>query len=428
MSQITRSKKHNLSKLLIIPCAHLENRSHSSKIRNLMSQIDQLNENYAMVIQPQNSLPVYLCYKNKKHPMNYLQKNKKTVDLISGLQNALSTDEVDARISVKFVNKKLPKKKKSDHEVRIKFAPFDPSEPENPMDKFWRVSQLGETVRFGEDEITEIVTKHSDGTIKKSREQVEIKYEIFPKVNESESIKNVILYKEKSDGKTAIIKTGKEILPWEVEINVLNYKMSFNLGLKLSMADFGHVAKTERIWRAVLKTGTLIFRDLENNSDMEIIVSKKDQPLYEEETFKNIEKIAFIQEKLRQRIDFSLDRNLFDMNTINMLYNFVKNRSVNMKSRPFDVKYNKELVTKMVKEIEENGSISNHELKSPMAATIIGQRINLGKVKVTIPNTIIDADLDDIKSKLEIMGEYDLLGFPIKSKTNSEILYEFLDK
>ncbi len=174
MSQITRSKKHNLSKLLIIPCAHLENRSHSSKIRNLMSQIDQLNENYAMVIQPQNSLPVYLCYKNKKHPMNYLQKNKKTVDLISGLQNALSTDEVDARISVKFVNKKLPKKKKSDHEVRIKFAPFDPSEPENPMDKFWRVSQLGETVRFGEDEITEIVTKHSDGTIKKSSHSFEM--------------------------------------------------------------------------------------------------------------------------------------------------------------------------------------------------------------------------------------------------------------
>ena len=241
-------------------------------------------------------------------------------------------------------------------------------------------------------------------------------------------LSNVILYKEQTDGKIAIIKTGKEILPWEVEIDILKSKMSFMLGLNLSMADFGHVANTKRLWRQALKTGTLVFRDLENNSDMEIILSKTDLPRYEEDTFKKIEKIAFIQKQLRQRIDFSLDRNLYDMNTINMLYDFIKNRRVNMKSRPFDVKYNKELVAKMVKEIEENGSISNHELKSPMVATIIGQRINLGQVKVTIPNVIIDADLADIKSKLKIMGEYDLLGFPIKSKTNSEILYEFLEK
>ena len=47
----------------------------------------------------------------------------------------------------------------------------------------------------------------------------------------------------------------------------------------------------------------------------------------------------------------------------------------------------------MVKEIEENVSISSHELNSPMAATIVGQRINIGKVKVTIPNTITSAGL-----------------------------------
>ena len=292
MAQITRSRKHNLSKLLIVPCGHLENRSHSAKIRNLMSQIDQLDDNnYALVIQPQNSLPIYLCYKNKKHPINYLRKNKKTMDLIKGLEDALSTDELDARINVKFTNKKLPKKRKSDHEIHIKFAPFDPSEPENPMDRFWRVSQLGETVRFGEDEIKEIVTKYSDGTIKKSSTSFEIfsmkdskgPFEIFPKGNESESIKNVILYKEQTDGTTAIIKTGKEILPWEVEIDILKSQMGFKLGLNLSMADFGHVAKTERIWRQSLKTGTLIFRDLENKSDLEIAISKADLPLYEED-------------------------------------------------------------------------------------------------------------------------------------------------
>lgn len=437
MAQITRSKKHNLSKLLVIPCGDLENRSHSSKIRNLMSQIDQLQDgDYALVIQPQNSLPVFQCYKNKKHPMHYLHKNKKTTDLINGLQDVLSTDDLDAKIKVTFTNKKLPKKRKKEHNIEIKFAPFDPSSSDNPMDRFWRVSQLGETVRFADDEIKEIISKSPDGTIKKSSSSLELfsikdskgPYEIFAKGNESESIKNVILYREQTDGTTVIIKTGKEILPWEAEIISSESQLSIKLGLNLNMADFEHVAKTERIWRSALKTGILIFRDLKNNEDMEIIVSKTNLLLYEEEAFQNIQKIAFIQEKSKQRIDFSLDRTLYDMNTINMLCDFIKNRQVKMKSKSFDVKYDKKLVTKMVKDIEENDSISIHELQSSMVATIVGQRINLGKVKVSIPNTIIDSDLEDIKSKLVIMGDYDLLGFPIKSKTNSEVTYEFMNK
>lgn len=434
-SQITDSKKHGLSKLIIILCADLERTIQATRVRNLMSSIDQMGDDYVQIIQPQYVLPICLCHNENKHPLSFLEKNKIRAEFIQSLSLALSDDTFDAKISVNLTRKIPLKKTKNDHEISIKFKPFSTSDPENPIDKFLKVDKLGEPVTFFSDQISEIISTTPDGktTTHKSprlemwKEKITSGIsELHVKNDQKNSIKNLVFYIEKAEENYGIFKTGKESWPWVIELTITGDELELRLQLHLGKSNFKHIAVLHRFMKSLREEGKLILKKKDSTDEREIEINKENVPVsMSEDRLEKIELLEFLQDTLNQRIDYSLDQDDYNFDLIRELKHFLEKKTIEKAPLEFTTSVSKQRAEEMIEEYEKSKLIKKYELiADPMAADIVGQRLSLGKVSISMKNVLILDEIDELKEKVTHLSDQDKIDIRIQSKDDD--IYKLL--
>jgi hypothetical protein len=73
--QISRSHKHNLSKLMLAFAGDMNDMSQNPKVSGIVSEIHQNkgDNDYVIVIPPQQVLTIYRAYKEQQHPLKFIK-------------------------------------------------------------------------------------------------------------------------------------------------------------------------------------------------------------------------------------------------------------------------------------------------------------------------------------------------------------------
>lgn len=427
MSQISHSKKHGLEKLLLIPCGDLTNRSHNNKIPNLMSNVSQMNDDYVFFIQPQQSLPVYQCYISQKHPLSYLGRSKDVLDLFQGLGQIFSNDDYNARVHIDFKYKhpEKPIKKDDAHTVEIKFKPFRKGKPENPVDKFLQLYQLGEDVTFGSHDVEELIVRYSDGrtTREKPSNFTMFKHkksfgpvEFYPK-NDKKNILKILQFKvEQEDGNFTIWKSTKESFPWKVELIISKNGLKFSNTLNLSMCNFKHIAIIQRFYMSLAKNKILIIKNSPTNDEIEIILPPDQIIPFSEESLKNMENLEFIQDTLKQRIQYSMDSHDYDMALVSELSTFLRNKVIDKDPLDYTIECDKNESVKLIQEFKTNNFIEKYTFTAkPMLVDLVGQRLEIGVVEIDMHKVQILNDLKELEENMLKLSDSETIDISIKS-------------
>lgn len=435
MQQISYSKKHGLSKLLVILCADLENRSHSYKVRNLLSQFSQMSDNYVMAIQPQQALPVYLCYKNKKHPLVYLRPSKKIIDLIQGVSESLSTDEYTADVSVTLNYKHDATKETHPYRMSIKFAPFDKDKEETPIEKLARVQKLGDRVEFTRGEIEEITIIHPDG----KTERVKPDYlRLYPEYHTigpfriyvddaSPVIENVMFNQVKSDGTTTVFQTSEEMLPWTFEvISIKDKSIRLSFWFDPTRAGFKDAWNFVQLKLAMKKNAMVIIEQIEKEEQIRLPVDPESIPEVHEAILEMVETLAFIEDRLAQRIPMSPDNSLYNFPLIMEFASFLKTGKIEKTPAPLTIGAKKKDVQALLERLK-SGSLETRVFVVPqMNVALVGKQLTFGPVKVTMHKAVLEGDIKELESKLSGIQDDEIIEFTLKSSGEVKDVYELL--
>ena len=431
MTQIAYSEKHKLDKLIIILCADLQDKSQGPKVRNMMSQVSQMPRDYISVIGPEKAFPVYECFKNKKHPLSYLARNRQVIDLIYGLSESLSTKDYKAEVSVTFNYIQQDNVKETQPiSSKIVFKPFRKEQQDNPFDKLARFQQLNEKVEF-RNEIDKVIIEYPGGrkdTIKP--DQLTITPEkcrigpmnIYPVNSDNALVENIVLYEEHRDQNSITLKTNEESGPWFFELVVGKEKTNVRMDFDGKKGTYKDVLNYLKFLRAVKQNGKLVLEaDHSNRREMPFEPGKAREVSDEEMTM--VENLIYIQERLSQQIPVT------NMHTDPVLIQMIKNLlengklEVSLQSLPLlDKKYK---VLDLIAKLKKQSPIEKFEFTvSQMTVDIGDVSLKLPPIKTTMKNVVLDENINELEQKISPLQSDENVEFALKSITNENIVYE----
>ena len=438
MAQITYSKKHGLEKLFIILCADLQNNSQSLKTRNMMSQVSQMQDDYVLIISPQQAYPIYECYKNKKHPLVYLARNEQIIDLIHGLAESLSTEDRKAEISVKF-NYKLPDNVNEAHpfSFKLKFNPFQKYQKNNPLDKFAKLQQLNEKIEFTKDDINEIILNYPDGrkeTIKPDYlKAIPEKHHIgpinlYPVNSDDVLVKNIILSKEQQDQNSVVWKTDEEFRPWFFELVALSDKkmINFHFDFDGKKGNYKDVLNYLKIIRAIKQHGKIILEIVPLNRKEEIPIPPSKVTEVSNEGIIMVKNIIYIQERLAQQIPVTGE--YLDPILIQMTKDLLEKGKLEVPPRQLKLSCKKYDVLDLITNLKKQSPIEKYEVKLlQIPVSIEGTSLKLPPTKITMKNVILVENINELERQISSLQNDKIVEFTLKPATDENIVYEITE-
>lgn len=437
MAQIAYSKKHGLEKLFVILCADLQNNSQSSKTRNMTSQVSQMQDDYVLIILPQQAYPIYECYKNKKHPLVYLARNKQTIDLIHGLAESLSTEDCKAEISVKF-NYVLQDNVNETHplSLKLKFNPFQKDQKNNPLDKLAKL-QLNEKIEFTKDDINEIILNYPNGrkkTIKPDylkaipEKQSIGPINLYPVNSDDVLVKNIILYKEQQDQNSVTWKTDEEFRPWCFELVVLSDKkmINFRFDLDGKKSNYKDILNYLKIMRAIKQHGKIILEVVPLNSKQEISTHPSKVTEVSDEEITMVENIIYIQERLAQQIPVT-DEYLNPI-LIQMTKDLLEEGKIEVPPQQLKLPYKKYYALDLITNLKKQSPIEKYEVTLlQMLVSIGGTLLKLPSTKITMKNVVLVENINELERQISSLQNDKIVKLTLKPATNENIVYEITE-
>jgi hypothetical protein len=124
LSQIARSRKHDLAALVVVLCSDITSPQILDKTRNLLSDLSQMGD-YAIPIVQEKAVVVVECYRARQHPLIFVKGMHEIARLMEGFSKALTSESYDANVLVELKLKKEPNP--TDYTVRGHIA-FKPGE------------------------------------------------------------------------------------------------------------------------------------------------------------------------------------------------------------------------------------------------------------------------------------------------------------
>lgn len=155
-AQITESKRYDLQKLVIAIVGNLaDEKVQGQKIRGLIAELKQRNDDYLFIIPPEKVLPICKAFETRQHPLSIVMLDLKDAFKISdGLSKSLSNKnrKVNVSINVKYLN--IPKQKgEKTGKFLLKLKPEDLG----IFDRFERLNITGETLEFTKEQLSEFI-------------------------------------------------------------------------------------------------------------------------------------------------------------------------------------------------------------------------------------------------------------------------------
>jgi len=120
IAQISRSRKHSISRLIIAIGADLTSERHQQKVRGLTSEISEM-DNFCKVFSPEKTLTIWQTFENKEHPIGQTESLGAAFNVIQALTKSLSSDPYYKHNIVwkSTLKEKKPQGKKRDIEFKL---------------------------------------------------------------------------------------------------------------------------------------------------------------------------------------------------------------------------------------------------------------------------------------------------------------------
>lgn len=436
MSQIAYSRKHGLEKLFIILCADLQNSSQISKVRNMTSQASQMQDNYVSVIASEKAYPVYECYKNKKHPLVYLARNKQIVDLIYGLSESLSTEDCKADISVKFTDVRQDDAKEVPlFSGKIKFKSLDNKQQSRLLDKITKLQLHNEKVEFTKEYIDEVIIEYPDGkkeiykpdqltTIPEKRRIGPMN--IYPINSDNALVENMVLYEEHEDQNLTTWKTNKELGPWFFELVMTQDKERVNLRWSFDgkKGDYNDVLNCLKLLRTMKQNKKIVLEIVPLNKQ-EIPIAANIMKEVSDEEITVVENLIYIQERLSQRIPVT-DKYI-NPTWIQLIKNLLENGKTEVPPQPHQLSDKKCMVLDLVAKLKKQPLLKKCEFMiSQMAVNIGDASLKLPPIKITMKNVVLDENINELEQKISLLQTDENIELTLKPTTDENMVYELM--
>lgn len=438
MSQITYSRKHGLEKLFIILCADLRNNNQILKVRNMISQVSQMQDNYVSVIEPEKAYPVYECYTNKEHPLVYLARNRQIIDLISGLSESLSTEDCKVEVSVKFTDVRQDNVKNIPlFSGEIKFKPLDKKQQNSLPAKITKLQQLSEKVEFTKKDIDEVTIKYPDGRKEAVKPDQLIAIpgkrrigpmNIYPINSDAALVENIILYEEHSDQYSTTWKTNGELGPWFFELVVLhkkrdNSQLNFRWSFSGRKGNYNDLLNCLKLLRTI-KQNKKIILEINPSIKREIPIEANNMREITDEEITMVENIIYIQKRLSQQIPVT---DKYTNPIWVQIKNFLENNKIEIAPQPQHLSGMKHVVLDLVAKLKKQPVLKKYEFMAAQITTNIGGIVlKLPPTKITMKNVVLDENVSELEQKISLLQTGENIEFTLKPTTNENIIYEII--
>jgi hypothetical protein len=163
--QISRSHKHNLSKLMLALAGDMNDISQNPKVSGIVSEIHQNkgDNDYVIVIPPQQALTIHRVYKEQQHPLKFIKLDlQRASELSIALGESLSNDFREAKISMHIEYKKMDN---DNYPIRIKLKHMLRKGELGLLDQLEQTSAADQSIKIPKEKVKEFQVYENDKPI-----------------------------------------------------------------------------------------------------------------------------------------------------------------------------------------------------------------------------------------------------------------------
>ena len=418
-AQISRSHKHNLSKLILSFAGDMNDKSQNAKVSGMISEIHQNkgDNNYILTILPEQLLTIYRAYKAQEHPLKFVMLDYEGASkLADALTQSLSNDRRKAKVSIHIEYTNV-EKDKAPIEIKVRYKlnkdeaslldriehlPITGGSIKIEKDKLEK-SQVYENGKplFGEDII-------SDLTI--IREEIHVPLIIETILDDGSVAKSLgcldFVVKEENDGKPYYEFFDKshplsiKIFPNHNEVST----NSFSFDLDLSRGHAVLLLSVIEFLQSVNNVKTLKITNV--NSRKESLANKKSDKLFEFEAglISLVSSLAFIQCKTGQIVRYPENPEGFTPQEFYHVFavaDYIKKGQIPINSINATLSLSRIQALLLVEEYEKHHELKNIEKREPMVIQrILGQDIKLGPAQIIANKARPVGDISKIREHL----------------------------
>jgi hypothetical protein len=415
VAQISRSRKHNIKRLIIGIGADLTDVHQREKVRGLTSEISQMGD-FCFVFSPEKMLTILQAFEKKEHPITLVEGTGDALLIVRELQKKLSLDQYyDHKISWKSTLKE--KYRENGNPVEFKMVVNQQSGSKNILDILKEISLTGESFTIPAENVEKfevikdgkeliIDKKTTPITITPEKRKITLTLETIDFVDSSLlRFENLIFVVDSVAGTTVHLSTHENALPYKIQFCVEKELLLGNFSAVIrGPANASQRYKFMRFVSAIHAGKELILKS--PNGDVILIGQfNANSEVIPKRTLELLQKLNFIQEKTGNEIYPTKILESKDLKNITFAYELLTKRKTEIKSLEFSTEVNKSEATGFLDLLKQD-KMKNCALSDvPIEVELFGKKMSLGIGVYQIPEVILMEDLAQVEKNIEVLRE-----------------------
>jgi hypothetical protein len=415
IAQISRSRKHNINRLIIGVGADLTDVHQREKVRGLTSEISQMGD-FCFVFSPEKTLTIFQTFEKKEHPITLVEGTGDALLIIHELQKKLSQDQYyDHKISWKSTLKE--KYRESGNPVEFKMVVNQPPGSKNILDILKEISLTGKSFTIPAENVEKfevikdgkVVTsdkKITPITITPEKRKITLTLETIDFIDNSLlHFENIIFVVDSVVGTTVYLSTHDNALPYQIQfcVEIEGLLGNFSAAIK----DPASVSQRYKLMRfvAAIHAGKELILKSPNGDAILVGQSNVNLEAIPKRKLELFQQLNFIQEKTGKEIYPPKTLMPEDLKNITFAYELLTKGKAEIKSFEFSNEFNKSEAISFL-QLFKQGKMRNCALNDvPVEIELFGKKMTLGLGIYRIPEAILVEDLTKVEKSIEHLGE-----------------------
>lgn len=413
-AQISRSHKHDISKLMIGFAGDMNDSSQCTKVSGIISDLHQNkgDKDYVTTLKPEIVWTIYNAYKRRKNPLKLIKLDlERAAELSSSLSAGLSNDlrEVTVNIGVKY-------DQVEDNPIRIRLEYKLEKGELSLLDQIERIPSDGQSIKIPKDKINEfqvyergkpLFARHIQSDIEIFRQDI-----FFPLILQSVSNEGTVV--ESLDSLN--FRLNKEIdgqLFYEFADNdhplslrlplVPNRKVSLSVGFDSSRGDVSLVKNVVEFLQSLSNTKRLRVIDLKSKKEALADVDPKGSFDFDEAFMKVLNALEKIQQKTGFRLKYPQNPEQFkgdDYRHVLIVADRLEKGRVPVSKVNATIELPRIQALFLLDEYERNRELKDLSKREEMVTEkILGQDIKLGPADIIAKKTKPVENIEELRKR-----------------------------
>jgi hypothetical protein len=435
MSQITYSRKHDLSKLFVVICSDMTDPSQSSKTRVVLSELSQIG-NYAIPVPPEKAVVVLECFRGNHHPVSYIRGTKQIAHALEGLARALSDDTHVADIKVNLESRE--QLSTDDYPVRTNIS-FKPGDSALDALDLIRIAKAGQPVTIPGEMIERLVILDKDGK-RLVPEGAKVEWlKLIPEIaklspinlvtrdpssGSSIRLDGIQFVRQKVVNEVLYLVSDDEPRPFELtlELDFSKHTANFDGKIDDQLADAKDALLFSRFMVGVLKSGGLEIRDRLNDGlliPMDLSKTALSKDAYDS-WLELLENLSLVQDLVKTRIKAPMSPTIWDLEASRKIRELLETGKTQLPFFRFDILCSKADLSRVVSNLREKGAILNMSVSvGEFEFSLCGQKLSVRGASAQVPCARPLEDLASLENRCGSLREDEKIAIALATCENT---------